>query len=131
MNSELFDILLVTVFIVSIVIGTISANNLIDMSASSLPGNPQWAIPGSGEVFGDNSDVRSGDKSGTSTPLANKRTPQLIKFKCVAEHATSQAERGRFELPLGFPRPVFETGAFNHSATSPAVDDDSLSDAGN
>jgi hypothetical protein len=30
------------------------------------------------------------------------------------------AERGRFELPIGFtPTPVFKTGAFNRSATSP------------
>jgi hypothetical protein len=31
------------------------------------------------------------------------------------------AERGRFELPVPCGTPVFETGAFDHSATSPGL----------
>src|SRR3989344_2980099 len=43
------------------------------------------------------------------------------QFEKGAPHPfqTTESERGRFELPIPCGMPVFETGAFDHSATSP------------
>ena len=51
---------------------------------------------------------------------APSRTP-LRKNKNHQKAAFIFAERGRFELPIPFGMPVFETGRFNHSRTSPRV----------
>ena len=47
--------------------------------------------------------------------------PKKIPAKLVAMRVSSLYLAGpvRFELTMGFPTPVFKTGAFNRSATDP------------
>src|SRR3989344_5719929 len=49
---------------------------------------------------------------------ANIIPRSLVNNPCFIHYPI--AERGRFELPIPCGMPVFETGAFDHSATSPS-----------
>jgi hypothetical protein len=61
----------------------------------AMPGS---VVDGGGEVFGDKSDARGGDNSGTTIPPQNTRAPQVAVRQQLAGHVWNAAERGRFEL---------------------------------
>lgn len=46
----------------------------------------------------------------------------VVRIQAKEAHGiTGLAERARFELANGFPLPLFESGAFSHSATFPHI----------
>jgi hypothetical protein len=58
-----------------------------------------------------------GTKAGTFKIQDNKKTQQLFEFTGLIELIL--AERAGFEPAMPFDMPDFESGTFDHSATSP------------
>ncbi len=59
------------------------------------------------------------DKNGTSGGAQKNNGSQTTYLQEVTSHCSLNTERGGFEPPVPCGTPVFETGTFGHSVTSP------------
>ena len=84
----------------------------------SLIGSQNSAKTGVFEGF----PVQTGPEKSEARKVANSDVGGSLTSNVQAWPNFEVAERVGFEPTLGFPKPHFECGAFNHSATSPGVD---------